>query len=141
MTPVRRHVCVHALLGPALFRLAPWTVDCQAPLSMGLPRQEYWSGLPFPPPGGLPDPGTEPASPAPPALAGDSLPPCHLEALRDCSKAVLHYCAQSQLWPGSSHGSDKSEKGDGMEMLEDGIFPISTWVNILISLSHQEQRS
>ena len=38
----------------------PWTVACQAPLSMGFPREEYWSGLPFPPPGDLPSPGTEP---------------------------------------------------------------------------------
>ena len=45
----------------------PWTVACQAPLSMGFSRQEYWSGLPFPSPGALPDPGTEPEFPA---LAG-----------------------------------------------------------------------
>ena len=37
---------------------------------MGFPRQEYWSGLPFPPPGDLPDPGIEPASIGPPALVG-----------------------------------------------------------------------
>ena len=42
----------------------PWIVACQAPLSMGFSRQEYWSGLPFPPPGDLPDPGMEPRSPA-----------------------------------------------------------------------------
>ena len=42
----------------------PWTVACQAPLSMGFSRQEYWSGLPFPSPGDLPDPGIEPRSPA-----------------------------------------------------------------------------
>ena len=42
---------------------AAWTVACQAPLSMGFPRQEYWSGLPFPSPGDLPDPGIEPTSP------------------------------------------------------------------------------
>ena len=41
-----------------------WTVAYQAPLSMGFSRQEYWSGLPFPFPGGLPDPGIEPRSPA-----------------------------------------------------------------------------
>ena len=41
-----------------------WTVAHQAPLSMGFPRQEYWSGLPFPPPGDLPHPQTEPKSPA-----------------------------------------------------------------------------
>ena len=44
-----------------------WTVACQAPLSLGFSRQEYWSGLPCPPPGDLPNPGIEPASPA---LAG-----------------------------------------------------------------------
>ena len=42
----------------------PWTVAYQAPLSMGFSRQEYWSGLPFPSPGDLPDPGIEPGSPA-----------------------------------------------------------------------------
>ena len=45
----------------------PWTVACQVLLSMGFPRQEYWSRLPFPPPGDLPNLGIEPA---PPALAG-----------------------------------------------------------------------
>ena len=48
----------------------PWTVAHQAPLSMGFPRQEYWSGLPFPSPGNLPDPGIELRSPA---LQADSL--------------------------------------------------------------------
>ena len=41
-----------------------WTVVCQAPLSMGFPRQKYWSGVPFPSPGDLPDPGIKLASPA-----------------------------------------------------------------------------
>ena len=45
----------------------PWTVAHQAPLSMGFARQEYWSGLPFPSPGDLPNPGIKPMSPA---LAG-----------------------------------------------------------------------
>ena len=48
----------------------PWTVACQAPLSMGFSRQEYWSGLQFPPPGDLPNLGIEPASLESPALAG-----------------------------------------------------------------------
>ena len=43
--------------------MIPWTVACHAPQSMRFPRQEYWSGLPFPSPGDLPDPGTEPTSP------------------------------------------------------------------------------
>ena len=54
------------------------TVDLQAPLSMGFSQQEYWSGLPFPPPGCLPDPESEPASLLLPALAGKSLPLCYL---------------------------------------------------------------
>ena len=44
--------------------VTPWTVAYQAPPSMGFSRQEYWSGLPFPSPGDLPDPGIEPWSPA-----------------------------------------------------------------------------
>ena len=50
--------------------VTPWTVAYQAPLFMGFSRQEYWSGLPFPSPGDLPDPGIEPGSPA---LEADSL--------------------------------------------------------------------
>ena len=53
----------------------PWTVAYQAPLSMGFSRQEYWSGLPFPSPGDLPDPGIEPRSPALEADALNSEPP------------------------------------------------------------------
>ena len=49
----------------------PWTVACQAPLFMEFSSQEYWSGLPFPSPGDLPDPGIEHESPA---LQADSLP-------------------------------------------------------------------
>ena len=49
----------------------PWTVACQAPLSMGFSRQEYWSGLPFPSPGDLPNPGIKLRSLA---LQKDSLP-------------------------------------------------------------------
>ena len=54
-----------------------WTVARQAPLSMGFSRQEYWNGLPRPPPGDLPDPGIEPTSPVAPALQADSLPLSH----------------------------------------------------------------
>ena len=46
------------------FFATPWTVACQAPLSTGFSRQEYWSGLPFPSPGDLPNPGIEPESPS-----------------------------------------------------------------------------
>ena len=53
----------------------PWTVAYQAPMSMGFSRQAYWSGLPFPIPGDLPDPGMEPASLASPALASGFFTP------------------------------------------------------------------
>ena len=62
-------VCVCALSGVQLF-VTLWTVALQAPLSMEFSRQEYWSGLPFPPAGDLPDPGVEPRSLVSPALAG-----------------------------------------------------------------------
>ena len=61
------HMC---LLSHVQFFETPWTVACQSPLSMKFSRQEYWSGLPFPCPGDLPNPGIEPGSPASPALAG-----------------------------------------------------------------------
>ena len=53
----------------------PWTVARQVPLSKGFPRQEYWSGLPFPSPGDLLNPGIKPMTPA---LQADSLPLSHL---------------------------------------------------------------
>ena len=53
--------------------VTPWTIARQAPLSMGFSRQEYWSGLPWPPPGDRPHPGMEPASLRSPAVAGGGL--------------------------------------------------------------------
>ena len=50
----------------------PWTIACQAPLFMGFSGQEYWSGLPFPPSGDLPDLGIEPASPVTPVWLVES---------------------------------------------------------------------
>ena len=50
-------------MGPILAPTPRTVVVCQAPLSMGFPGQEYWSALPFPPPGDLPDPGIQPESP------------------------------------------------------------------------------
>ena len=60
-------LCACELSRTPLFA-APRTVARQAPLSMGFSRQEYWGGLPFPPPGDLPEPGIQPASPA---MAGE----------------------------------------------------------------------
>ena len=64
----------HAGKGSMLSHLGlsvtPWTAACQAPLSMGFLKQEYWNGLLFPPRGNLPNPGIKPQSPTAPALAG-----------------------------------------------------------------------
>ena len=65
---------VKLLSGVRLFA-TPWTVAHQAPPSLGFSRQEYWSGLPFPSPGDLPDPGIEPRSPTLEADALTSEPP------------------------------------------------------------------
>ena len=68
-------VCACALSRFSHVRIfaTPWTIVLQAPLSMGFSRQEYWSGLPFPSPGDLPDPGTGVVSLTPLALAGSLL--------------------------------------------------------------------
>ena len=75
--PHTGHMCT---LSRVRLFATPWTVAHEAPLSMGFPRQEYWSGLPFPSPGDLPDPGMEPTSPVAPALQANSLPLGPLES-------------------------------------------------------------
>ena len=60
-------MCYAYSLSRARLFATPWTAARQAPLPMGFSRQENWSALPCPPPGGLPDPGVKPTSPA---LAG-----------------------------------------------------------------------
>ena len=78
-----------------------WTVARQAPLSMGFSRQEYWSGLPFPPSEDLPDPGIEPASLMSPALACGFLP------LSTNTYMHLAYpCAESPCLRAEREGSD-----------------------------------
>ena len=73
--PLPIHVCVSAqLFSLVQFFATLWTVACQAPVSVRFFRQEYWSGLPFFPPGNLSNLGTEPTSPVSPALQMDSLP-------------------------------------------------------------------
>ena len=64
------YVCVLSRFSYIRLCATPWTVVRQAPLYMEFSRQEYWSGLPFPPPGDLPNPGTELSSLISPALSG-----------------------------------------------------------------------
>ena len=63
-------MCMLSHFSRVLLFATLWTIVCQAPLSMGFSRQEYWSRLPFPTPGDLPKPEIEPVSLASPALAG-----------------------------------------------------------------------
>ena len=63
-------VCVRSVAQSCLTLVTSWTIAHQAPLSMGLSRQGYWSGLPFPPSGDRPYPGMETVSPASPSLVG-----------------------------------------------------------------------
>ena len=74
-------MCVYSVLsGFRLVRLfvIPWTVACQAPLSMRVSEQDYWSALLLLSPRELPEPGIDPTSPASPVLQADSLPLSHL---------------------------------------------------------------
>ena len=80
ITILKRYVCVLRSLSCVQLFATPWTVASQAPLFMGLSRQEYWSGLPCPPPGDLPDPRIKPTSLVSPALQEDSLPLIHCES-------------------------------------------------------------
>ena len=74
----------------------PWNVACQAPLSTGFPRQESWSGLPFPSPGDLPDPGSE--------------PPTDTKIL-GCS-SLLFNCPIQRIWSAIHTRDAKSEETD-----------------------------
>ena len=96
-----------------------WTVTCQAPLSMGFCRQEYWSGLPCPPPGDLLDPGIEPLSLIPPALPEGSLPlaPPLLKKneIFKSTQRFIHkclYCSYSSLPQTTNHSMSSSEQMD-----------------------------
>ena len=88
---VRVYLCIHESESVSCSVVSnsviPWTlaIACQASLSMGFSRQEYWSGLPFPSLGDLPDPGIEPESPA---LQADSL----------LSEQPVYYFACFQTW-------------------------------------------
>ena len=94
--PQIRNEEVKSLSHVRLF-MSPWTVAYQAPQSMEFSRQEYWSGLPFPSSGDLPDPGIEPGSPALQADALPSEPPGKPQARRRLNNKLLGKC---ELVPG-----------------------------------------
>ena len=90
--------CVHAKSLQSCPALCdPMDNACQAPLSIGFSKQEYWSGLPCPLPGDLPDPGIKPTSPPAPALQADSLPLSN-QGKPWCSVTVKQRKSFSQGW-------------------------------------------
>ena len=74
--------------------VTPWAKVHQAPLSIGFFQPEYWSGLPFSPPGDLPDPGIEPASPVCPTVAGRLFSTEPLGKPREMERAPFHFSEQ-----------------------------------------------
>ena len=82
----------------------PWTVAYQSSLSMGCSRQEYWSGLPFPSPGDIPDPGIEPRSPTLEADALTSEPPGQENSRRTSSSALLTTLKPLTVWITTNYG-------------------------------------
>ena len=95
-------VCMLRRFSCGRFSAIPWTVACQDPLSMGFFKQEYWRGLPCPPPGDLPDPGVEPAPPVTPALQADCLLLSHQGSLEHTSCFLPNYSSRIEPWRYSS---------------------------------------
>ena len=89
--------CVLSLFSCVQLFATPWTVALQAPLSTGFSRQEYWSGLPFPSPGDLPDPEIELTSISAPALQAGSLLLSHWGSPQKTLSAFKRFCPGSCL--------------------------------------------
>ena len=126
-------VCAHVcMLSCVWLFVTPWTVAHKAPPSMGFSQQEYWSGLPCPTPGVLPDPGIEPPSPAPPALHVDSLHLCHW---RRPFRICVHLLIQILLIDNSSTSFKTRQHGVHISLnnlttylpLSDGTWLKETW--------------
>ena len=90
-------MCVLSHFSHVRLFMTLWTIARQAPLSMGFSRQEYWSGLPCPPPGDLTAPVIEPGSPAPRALQADSLLLSHRGNLFDSINKLLSFRCNSDI--------------------------------------------
>ena len=121
--------------------VALWTVACQAPLSVGFSRQEYWSGWPCPPLGHLPNPGIKPASLMSPALAGrlPLAPPGKRFKRIDLANGILahffckpllnllQYCLYFWCWEGLGAGGEGDDRWDGW------IASLTQWTWVWVS--------
>ena len=99
------------LLSRVQLYATPWTVAFQAPLSMGLSRQEYWSGLPCPPPGDLPNPGIERVSLISPALTGGLYETLRKPTFSTVCVWLSHSVSFLSCWTDSEVGTER--EGDG----------------------------
>ena len=105
-------MCIHVCLITSVLSdsfLTLWTIAHQAPLSMGFSRQEYWSGLPIPSPGDLPNPGMEPVSPVTSALQTDSLPAEPLG--KPQTRVSVQFSSVAQLCPTLCDTMNRSTPG------------------------------
>ena len=103
-----KHACMLNRFSHVRFCTTLWTGACQVCLSMGFSRQEYWSGLPCPPPGDLPDQGIKPGTLTSPALAGKLFPtgatwgaqtnPCYLRSSAPGHRSDSSKDMQASLW-------------------------------------------
>ena len=105
-----------------------WIIAYQAPLSMGFSGQEYWSGLPCPPPGHLPDTGIKPTSLESPALAGEFLttaPPGKPRVLRlpEGRENFITHSINCYIIP---HSINNAEHQDGNDVLPPFATPLNT---------------
>ena len=101
-----------------------WTVAHQTPLSVGFSRQEYWHGLPCPPPGDLPNPGIKPASPRSPALAGGFFP----------TNATWEATTSCMMWPKKKKIKKKWNLVAGACVVYSGAHPYrnrTAWATIM----------
>ena len=124
-------VCICSVMSSSA---TPWTAACQGPLSLEFSRQEYWSGLPFPPPGDLPDPGIEPTSLVSPPLAGgcsndflSRLLTPQSPLLFSVSVTLANWTWPQGYWPQSSENFNKSEVFGPESMEGPGGLPSSLW--------------
>ena len=125
-------VCVCVIHSVVPDFVISWTVPCQAPLSMGFSRQEYWKGLPFPSSRDLPDPGIRPGSPE---LQTDSLPSEPPEKpLKDMSDQISHSVVSDSLQPHESQHA-RPPCPSPTSGVHSNSRPLSRWCHPAISSS------
>ena len=99
------HTCMLSHFNSVRLFVILWNITCQAPLSVGFSREEYWSGLPFPSPGDPPHPGIEPTSPVSPDLQADSLPTEPSRKLHNTMSPAITRLPSRISWGRGCHAS------------------------------------